>query len=286
MHWSKNMVGKCAHQFHETSTTWSPVNPLEAKKKKPSHSVSQSWIGRDCKNSWLKWNLQIIYWNTFMSFEDQSAGIALGQLKICEDSINRLKDVVREMYDWVLVGNDSPNREMDTIEAWNSWSTEVSIQRKYVAYNLNWSELFTNSPAYEDLSFLQKVDYSDRIYDLRKNIEAIDTLILFYSRLTLIEYSEQSIRFHVKNVTRNEWVLIRLTDSEKLVKRGLRTHKKTLQACRKRLWYEILQILDLLQEVIQHPWFKEIPGDMQQAYREKKQSYLYHLAEISREIQV
>ncbi|MBP7774054.1 hypothetical protein KA071_03110, partial [Candidatus Gracilibacteria bacterium] len=182
--------------------------------------------------------------------------------------------------DSVIVGEESSDKT-SILEAWNGLSDSLSRQREYVLSVISEAEEFISDERFGTLDSVVKADYWTRVNATKQALENTLNQTSFYQLLSRVEHTEQTVDFLWNTFESVKAYFFILHRHQQLQARGIKRHTNRCIKVRDRLCNEITNLMNLLEEVIEHPTFETMDTERKELYHAKWRTYLKKCDQLS-----
>ncbi len=202
-------------------------------------------------------------------------------LRECTVRISEFSNSIRELLDTVIVASEWANKR-DILTAWNNWTDHLDLPSQAVKESADRALDFTDSPDYAVLPQGDQDRYWNYLVRANNRFQILLEQLKLYSLLSQIEHTEQTVDFLWSNFRSMKWYFLILYAHKEIKSRGLSMYKTRCILARDRLYQEMCNLMNLLEEVIVHPAFDSMDIERREYYHNKWRVYLSKFSDIDK----
>lgn len=207
--------------------------------------------------------------------------IAFQEALKCLESVNHIKEVFIQVLDGDTVGHNSEDKE-GVLDMWNQLPDLLEREKEQVLHVISEAEKFTWSDHFWALDWLIKWHYWDSVQDAKQALDNILNQTSFYQLLSRTEHTQQTVDFLWSNFRSMKWYFLILHAHKEIKSRGFSMYKKRCILARDRLYQEMCDLMNLLEEVVVHPAFDSMDRERRELYHAKWRMYLGKFANLDK----
>lgn len=191
--------------------------------------------------------------------------IAFQEALKCLESVNHIKEVFIQVLDGDTVGHNSEDKE-GILDIWNQLPDLLEREKEQVLHVISEAEKFTWSDHFWALDWLIKWHYWDSVQVAKQALDNILNQTSFYQLLSRVEHTEQTVDFLWNTFESVKAYFFILHRHQQLQARWIKRHMNRCIKVRDRLCNEITNLMNLLEEVIEHPTFETMDTERKELY--------------------
>jgi hypothetical protein len=205
---------------------------------------------------------------------------AIHEIQKCYEALNTVRFALYDILDSVIVGEESSDKT-GILEAWNWLSDSLSRQKEYVLSIISEAEEFASDERFGTLDSVVKADYWTRVNATKQALDNSLNQASFYQLLSRTEHTEQTVDFLWNTSESTKRYFFMVHRHKQLKARWIKRYTNRCVKVRDRLWSEITNLMNLLEEVIEHPTFETMDIERRELYHEKWHIYLQKCHELN-----
>ncbi|MBP7806528.1 hypothetical protein KA057_02500 [Candidatus Gracilibacteria bacterium] len=202
-------------------------------------------------------------------------------LRRCTEKIAEFSNSIRELLDAVVVASES-DKKTDILTTWNSRNDLLADHKRSIQQSAEVALDFTDDPTYVQLPKREQERYWNYLVRANNRFQILSEQLQLYSLLSRIDHTEQTVDFLWSNFRSMKGYFLILHAHKEIKSRGFSMYKKRCILARDRLYQEMCDLMNLLEEVVVHPAFDSMDRERRELYHAKWRMYLGKFANLDK----